>query len=241
MRDAEKKISEYLPDSVCFRVNNSWGNEHCLRECYADTGETGFEIHDRAHLLGCAYLNNKFQFNLNKITVIDHRAGYLDVQSCVFRPEGENVTFYKGNGEELYWGESNYLTFEREKDYYTLAKENIKKSGKENMIEIVFGDAYENVKKLNGKYDVIFMDANKSMYRYYFDTLFPLLNKGGVIICDNILYKGMISNDDLAPRKQNTIITNIREFLTFISNDPRLETSIIPIGDGVSVSVKLCD
>ena len=133
------------------------------------------------------------------------------------------------------------ITFEREKDYYTLAKENIKKSGKENMIEIVFGDAYENVKKLNGKYDVIFMDANKSMYRYYFDTLFPLLNKGGVIICDNILYKGMISNDDLAPRKQNTIITNIREFLTFISNDPRLETSIIPIGDGVSVSVKLCD
>ena len=78
-------------------------------------GETGFEIHDRAHLLGCAYLNNKFQFNLNKITVIDHRAGYLDAQSCVFRPEGENVTFYKGSGKELYWGKSNYLTFEREK------------------------------------------------------------------------------------------------------------------------------
>ena len=133
------------------------------------------------------------------------------------------------------------ITFEREKEYYNLAKSNIKKAGKDNAIEIMFGDAFDNVKKLTGKYDVIFMDANKSMYRYYFDTLFPLLNTGGVIICDNILYKGMISNDELAPRKQNTIITNIRDFLSFISHDNRLETSIIPIGDGVSVSVKLGD
>ena len=79
------------------------------------------------------------------------------------------------------------------------------------------------------------------MYRYYLDTLFPYLKVGGIIVCDNILYKGMISNDDLAPRKQNTIISNIREFLDYISHHPKLETSIIPIGDGVSVSVKLSD
>ena len=79
------------------------------------------------------------------------------------------------------------------------------------------------------------------MYRYYLDTLFPLLKKGGLVICDNILYKGMVSNDDLAPRKQNTIITNLREFLDYISHHECLETSIIPIGDGVSLSVKLCD
>jgi len=105
----------------------------------------------------------------------------------------------------------------------------------------MFGDAYENVKKLTGNYDMIFMDANKSMYRYYFDTLFPRLNVGGIMVCDNILYKGMISNDDLAPRKQNTIIQNIREFLDYISHHQKLETSIIPIGDGVSVSVKLSE
>ncbi|MBQ4527434.1 MAG: O-methyltransferase [Clostridia bacterium] len=133
------------------------------------------------------------------------------------------------------------VTFEREEDYYQIALQNIKKAGKENMIKIMFGDAFDNVKKLDEKFDVIFMDANKSMYRYYFDTLFPLLNIGGVIICDNILYKGMVSNDELCPRKQNTIITNLREFLDFISHHPKLETSIIPIGDGVSISVKLSD
>ncbi len=133
------------------------------------------------------------------------------------------------------------ITFEREKEYYDIAMKNIAESGKESIIEVVLGDAYENVKKINEEFDIIFMDANKSMYRYYFDTLFPLLKKGGLVICDNILYKGMVSNDELAPRKQNTIITNLREFLDYISNHEKLETSIIPIGDGVSLSVKLCD
>lgn len=133
------------------------------------------------------------------------------------------------------------ITFEREKDYYDIAMSNIEKMGKCDCIEVVFGDAYDNVKKLNGKFDMIFMDANKSMYRYYLDILFPMLSVGGIIICDNILYKGMISNENLAPRKQNTIIENIRDFLTYISHHDKLETSIIPIGDGVSVSVKLSD
>jgi len=135
--------------------------------------------------------------------------------------------------------DGHIVTFEREKEYFDIATSNIVKAGKEDTIKIIFGDAYENVKTLSGKYDMIFMDANKSMYRYYFDTLFPLLEEGGIIVCDNILYKGMISNDDLAPRKQNTIITNIRDFLSYISHHDKLETSIIPIGDGVSVSVKL--
>lgn len=131
------------------------------------------------------------------------------------------------------------ITLEREHEYYDLACANIKKSGKDKVIDVVFGDAFETVRKIDGTFDMIFMDANKSMYKYYFDILFPRLNPGGIIVCDNILYKGMVSCDDLAPRKQNTIISNIRDFLDFISNHPYLETSIIPIGDGVSVSVKL--
>lgn len=130
-------------------------------------------------------------------------------------------------------------TLEREDDYYAIATENIKKAGKEDIISVIKGDAFETVKTLTDTYDMIFMDANKSMYKYYTDTLLPRLNKGGIIVCDNILYKGMVSSDELAPRKQNTIILNLREFLDYISHHPGLETSIIPIGDGVSVSVKL--
>ncbi len=131
------------------------------------------------------------------------------------------------------------ISLEREKDYYDIAISNIKKAGMEHKIKLILGDAFDTVKTLNGSYDMIFMDANKSMYRYYFDTLFPYLKKGGILVCDNILYKGMVSCDELAPRKQNTIISNIREFLDYICNHSELETSIIPIGDGVSVSVKL--
>ena len=131
------------------------------------------------------------------------------------------------------------ITLEREDDYYNLAISNIKKAGKENVITVIKGDAFETVKKIDGTFDMIFMDANKSMYRYYLDTLLPRLSPGGIVICDNILYKGMVSCDDLAPRKQNTIIQNLRDFLSYISHHPQLETSIVPIGDGVSLSVKL--
>ena len=135
--------------------------------------------------------------------------------------------------------EGGYITtLEREDDYYEIALSNIKKAGKQDVIGVIHGDAFETVKTLTGTYDMIFMDANKSMYRYYLDTLLPHLNKGGIIVCDNILYKGMVSCDELAPRKQNTIILNLRDFLDYISHHPQLETSIIPIGDGVSVSVK---
>lgn len=131
------------------------------------------------------------------------------------------------------------ITLEREKEYYDIACANIKRCGKEDIINVIYGDAFETVKQVEGTFDMIFMDANKSMYKYYFDVLFPKLSKGGILVCDNILYKGMVSSDELAPRKQNTIISNIRDFLDFISNHPGLETSIVPIGDGVSVSVKL--
>ena len=130
------------------------------------------------------------------------------------------------------------ITLEREDDYFSIANENIKKAGKQDVITVINGDAFETVKKIDGNFDMIFMDANKSMYKYYLDTLLPKLNPGGIVVCDNILYKGMVSCDALAPRKQNTIILNLREFLDYITHHPSLETSIIPIGDGVSVSVK---
>ena len=68
--------------------------------------------------------------------------------------------------------------------------------------------------------------------------MFPKLKEGGLLICDNILYKGMVSNDELLPRKHYTIVRALRDFLPFLSNHPQLSTSIIPIGDGVTISVK---
>lgn len=132
-------------------------------------------------------------------------------------------------------------TLEKDEKYALLARENFKKAGKENIIHLVEGSAEETIKTIDKELDIVFLDANKSQYRYYFDTVFPLLKPGGIIICDNILYKGMTANDELLPRKHFAIVKNIRDFMDFLCSHPCLTTSIIPIGDGMTISVKKYD
>lgn len=129
-------------------------------------------------------------------------------------------------------------TLERDSDYIVRAKANFERSGLSEKICLIEGEAEETVKNLEGEFDLIFIDANKSKYRYYFDELFPKLRTGGLLICDNILYKGMVSNGEYLSSKQQTIVKALRDFLPFLATHPMLATSIIPIGDGVTVSVK---
>jgi len=131
------------------------------------------------------------------------------------------------------------ITLEKDPDYIQRAKANFNKSDVADKITLIEGDAVETIMNIEGDFDVVFLDANKSKYRHYFDVIFPKIKVGGLLICDNILYKGMVSNDELLPRKHNTIVRALRDFLPFLANHPLLSTSIIPIGDGVTVSVKL--
>ena len=130
------------------------------------------------------------------------------------------------------------ITLEKDPDYIERAKSNIEKSEVAHKIKIIEGDAVDTIMNIEGEFDIVFLDANKSKYRHYFDVIFPKIKPGGLLICDNILYKGMVSNDELLPRKHNTIVRALRDFLPFIANHPQLSTSIIPIGDGVTISVK---
>lgn len=134
--------------------------------------------------------------------------------------------------------DGSIITLERDEDYIKRAKSNIERSGLKDKITIVEGNAEESVKKLEGEFDLVFIDANKSKYKYYFDILLPMVKKGGMIICDNILYKGYISSGEYLSAKQRTIVNALKEFLPYISNHPNLATSVIPIGDGVTISVK---
>lgn len=129
-------------------------------------------------------------------------------------------------------------TLEKDEKYAAIARENIRRASRENVIHLIEGSAEETIKTVDKELDMVFLDANKSQYRYYFDVIFPLLKPGGIIICDNILYKGMTANDELLPRKHYAIVKNIRDFLDFLCKHPLLTTSIIPIGDGMSISVK---
>ena len=136
-------------------------------------------------------------------------------------------------------GEDGHITtIERNKRMIPLAKENIQKAGKTENIRLIEGDATEIIKQLKEKYDLIFLDGAKGHYKYLLKESIDLLNPGGILISDNILYKGMVATDKLVVRRQRTIVNRMREYLRYICNHPQLDTSIIPIGDGLAISYK---
>ena len=134
--------------------------------------------------------------------------------------------------------EGKILTIERNQDMIDIAKKNIEENGFKDRIMIIEGDAEEEIEKIEGKFDFIFLDASKGHYKDFFSNFIDKLNPGGVVVSDNILYKGMIATDELVMRRKKTIVKRMRDYLDYISNEDKLETSIIPIGDGVAISYK---
>lgn len=136
-------------------------------------------------------------------------------------------------------GEDGHITtIERNKRMIPLAKENIQKAGKTENILLIEGDATEIIKQLKERYDLIFLDGAKGHYKYLLKESIDFLNPGGILISDNILYKGMVATDKLVVRRQRTIVNRMREYLRYICNHPQLDTGIIPIGDGLAISYK---
>lgn len=134
--------------------------------------------------------------------------------------------------------DGSILTIERNEEMINVAKENIAKSQFKGNIHILEGDAEEVLKNLEGKFDFIFLDAAKGHYRDFFSIFIEKLNPGGIVVSDNILFKGMIATDDLVVRRKKTIVKRMRDYLEYISNEESLETTVIPIGDGVAISYK---
>lgn len=119
------------------------------------------------------------------------------------------------------------------------AEENIKRAGKEGQIHLLKGDAMEILKMLEEPYDMIFVDAAKAQYIAYFPEAMRLLNNGGILISDNVLQDGGIMESRFAvERRDRTIHSRMREYLYLLKHDERLETAVVPIGDGASVSIK---
>jgi len=100
------------------------------------------------------------------------------------------------------------------------------------------GSALAVIPTLNKRFDLIFIDASKGHYREFFDLCYPMLNDGGVIISDNVLYKGMIATNLYLVKRKITIVKRMRKYLAFISEHPELETTILPMGDGLAISYK---
>jgi predicted O-methyltransferase YrrM len=130
------------------------------------------------------------------------------------------------------------VSVEIDPDMAQRARDNIKSAGLEERIGIINGDALSVLKQLKGEFDLAFVDGAKGHYGEMLDTILGLLKPGGALVCDNVLFRGMVASDSLVKRRKITIVKRMRVFLKTITQHPLLSTAIVPIGDGVSVSVK---
>lgn len=135
-------------------------------------------------------------------------------------------------------GHGEIDTIERSELMLGRARENIKSAPESVKINIHEGDALELVKQMQGPYDMIFIDAGKGHYRQFLDDCIKTLKPGGIVVSDNVLFKGMIAQPrEAVKRRVRTIHGRMRDYLSFLMEHPELDTSIIPLGDGLAISI----
>lgn len=131
-------------------------------------------------------------------------------------------------------------TIEKYEKRIPLAKENFKRAGKEEQITLLEGDAAEILKELEGSFDFIFMDAAKGQYIHFLPDILRLMPKGGLLVSDNVLQDGDVMESRFAVTRRNrTIHARMRDYLYELKHNEQLCTDILPVGDGVTISVKL--
>lgn len=138
--------------------------------------------------------------------------------------------------------DSEIYTIERNENMYIKATENIKKANLENKIHIIFEDALNAFSHVeNIQFDMIFIDAAKAQYLKFFDLYTPLLKTKGVVVCDNMLFHGLVDNSedyDKQSRSVRGLIRKLSNFHKALLENKDYKTSIFDIGDGMSISVK---
>lgn len=136
-------------------------------------------------------------------------------------------------------------TIESDKSMAEVAESNIRMLGFSERINVIRGDARnvlrhpkgENIAGDGGMFDAVFIDAAKSHYKEFWDLCVPLVNEDGLIICDNVLMRGMTASETFDTKKRyKTSIRNMREFLLYIKQLDYADTAVLPVGDGVSIS-----
>ena len=163
--------------------------------------------------------------NPMKILEVGTAIGFSTLLMCVYGPAGCHVT-----------------TIENYEKRIPIARENFQKSGRQGQITLLPGDAQDILGRLEGAYDLIFMDAAKGQYIHFLPQVRRLLATGGVLVSDNVLQDGdIIESRYVVERRNRTIHKRMREYLFALKHDPVLVTAILPLGDGVTVSTKIGD
>ncbi|MFG6114237.1 O-methyltransferase [Halobacillus sp. MO56] len=136
--------------------------------------------------------------------------------------------------------ESSIVTIERDPERHQQAKANLEKLDKHRQIDLVFGDALEFQDEISkkGPFDLLFIDAAKGQYQKFFEYYSQVVTDKGIIVSDNVLFKGYPAGKDDDNKRMQKIGDKIRSYNEWLINHPQYHTTIVPIGDGIAVTVK---
>lgn len=198
-----------------------------------DTGNTPFldKIEKEAKETNVPIIRTQVQSLLKLLLAMRKPAAILEVGCAI----GFSALLMSEYGPE----DCHITTIEKYEKRIPIARENFRRAGKEDRITLLEGDAAEILREMRGAYDMIFMDAAKGQYIHFLPDILRLLAPGGILLSDNVLQDGDIIESRFAVTRRNrTIHSRMREYLYELKHRPDLETVILPVGDGVTVSVK---
>lgn len=199
-----------------------------------DTGNTEFleQLERYAHETYVPVIRREMQSFLKvllaikkpmKILEVGTAIGFSTLLMCEYGPAGCQIT-----------------TIENYQKRIPIARENFKKSGYENQITLLEGDAKDILKELEESFDLIFMDAAKGQYIHFLPDVLRLLRTDGILVSDNVLQDGdILESRYLVERRNRTIHKRMREYLYTLKHHPQLVTAVLPVGDGITVSSKI--
>lgn len=194
-----------------------------------------------------SFLSNMEQFAkeqhipIMEIVAIESLLQFLRLQQPKSILEIGSAIGYSAIRMALALPEAVMTTIEKDEGRFQLASSYVKQAELTERIQLLQGDALEidtNNFKLD-QYEALFIDAAKGQYQRFFDKYSPLVPSGGVIYCDNMLMHGFTEIDiKEVPRRKRTMVRNLQQFTSWLMNHEEYETTFLPIGDGITISIK---
>lgn len=202
--------------------------EEYIRSLIPDRNGTLKEIEDFARENGVPIVQKESGVFLEFMTSMKKPKRILELGTAV---GFSSILMYEAAGTE-----PDIITIERDERMIELANINLKKFNLSDKIKIEQGDCLEVLERLNEPFDLIFMDAGKGHYNHFLPHCLRLLSEDGIIVADNVLFRGMVASDELVKRRKITIVKRMRTYLDLVTQDENLITSVIPMGDGIAVT-----
>ena len=181
----------------------------------------------------------------NKVPIVQKETGkFLELMIQIKKPKKilelgtaigfSSILMYEASQNK----DTNIVTIERDEKMIQYAKSNIEKFNLQEHIKIEEGDCLEILEKMDDKFDLIFMDAGKGHYNHFLPHCLRLLKDDGVIVADNVLFRGMVASKELVKRRKITIVKRMKTYLEMVNSSDDLLTSVIPMGDGIAVTTR---